>query len=82
MWDQQFEEILRPHLPFLPADEKLDPDTGLRDFGLDSLGMVELLATLESVYDVRFRDDALTLDTFATPGLLWSALSAVREPVA
>lgn len=82
MWDQQFEEILRPFLPFLPAEEGLEADSGLRDFGLDSLGMVELLATLESVYDVRFLDDALTLDTFATPGLLWSALSAAREPVA
>ncbi|GAA4236117.1 acyl carrier protein [Streptosporangium album] len=81
MWDQQFEEILRPLLPFLPADEKLEEDAGLRDFGLDSLGMVELLATLESSYDVRFRDDALTLDTFATPSLLWNALTTVREPV-
>jgi hypothetical protein len=39
--------------------------------------VVELLATLESGYDVRFRDDALTMETFATPGVLWGVLSSM-----
>jgi acyl carrier protein len=75
MWDQQFEEILREYLPFLSADEKLAESTGLRDLGLDSMGIVELLGTLEGAYQVRILDEALTVDTFATPGVLWATLS-------
>lgn len=73
-WDQQFEETLREYLPFLPADEPLTADTSLRDNGLDSLGTVELLGTLESQYNVQFTDDALSLETFATPAVLWAAI--------
>lgn len=79
MWDEQFDDLLRRFLPFLPADEPLAADTTLRDQGLDSLGTVELLAVLESHYDVRFRDDTLTPGTFETPGTLWGALSALLE---
>ncbi|RZS32711.1 acyl carrier protein [Herbihabitans rhizosphaerae] len=75
MWDQQFEELLRQYLPFLPADEQLTEGTPLRDFGLDSLGMVELLAALEGTYDVRFTDDALSIETFESPGVLWKQLA-------
>jgi acyl carrier protein len=77
MWDTQFDQTLRRYLPFLPADEALDAGCALRDLGLDSLGTVELLAELESRYGVRFVDDALSMDTFATPGVLWAALSAM-----
>ena len=77
MLQEEFEEILRGQLPFLEADEKLTEDTVLRDLGLDSLTMVDLLATLESSYGVRFRDDALTMETFRTPATLWAALSGL-----
>ncbi|PYC66973.1 phosphopantetheine-binding protein [Streptomyces tateyamensis] len=77
-WDQQFEDLLRKFLPFIGADETLTADTDLRDLGLDSLGTVELLAQLEELYGVRFLDDALSLETFATPGVLWSTLSDIR----
>jgi len=80
MWDQQFEELLRSYLPFLAADETLDDDTNLRDLGLDSLGTVELLAALEARYDVRFMDEALSLETFATPGVLWAAMASMFQP--
>jgi acyl carrier protein len=69
MWDQNFEDLLRGFLPFLTED------AALRDLGLDSLGIVELLAALESGYDVRFQDDALGKETFETPGVLWKVLS-------
>jgi acyl carrier protein len=78
MWDAKFEELLRRQLPFLPTDEALTGGTSLREYGLDSLGMVELLSALEAAYQIRFSDDALTLKTFATPAVLWEALSAVR----
>jgi acyl carrier protein len=74
MWDQQFEDLLRGYLPFLPDTEKLEKQTQLRDFGLDSLGMVELLGVLEDQYGIRFPDEALTTETFQTPEVLWSAM--------
>ncbi|PYC66956.1 phosphopantetheine-binding protein [Micromonospora arborensis] len=80
MWDDQFEVSLRRHLPFIAPGEQLTPDTSLRDFGLDSLGTVELLAALESAYDVRFSDDALSMETFETPEVLWTTLSTLRTP--
>ncbi|MER6778683.1 MULTISPECIES: acyl carrier protein [unclassified Streptomyces] len=73
-WDSNFEELLREYLPFLSADEPLEADTDLRAVGLDSLGVVELLGSLEQAYDVRFVDEALSLDTFATPAVLWEQI--------
>ncbi|MEU1607819.1 acyl carrier protein [Micromonospora matsumotoense] len=78
MWDQRFEAILRQHLPFLDPEEPLLDGTSLRDSGLDSLAMVELLATLESEYDVRFVDEAMSMETFATPQTLWRVLTDMR----
>jgi acyl carrier protein len=75
--DAKFESTLRNFLPFLDVSEALTPDMSLRDLGLDSMGVVELLADLESGYDVRFRDEALTMETFATPGVLWGVLSSM-----
>lgn len=78
MWDAQFDKLLRQRLPFLPPDEPLDADSSLRDYGLDSLATVELLGELENTYRIRFPEDLLTLDTFATPQVLWQALTTVR----
>lgn len=77
MWDDRFESLLRERLPFLPDDGVLTADLGLRDFGLDSMGIVELLASLEATYDVRFVDDALNAENFATPAALWLTISGI-----
>ncbi|MFE7135740.1 acyl carrier protein [Streptomyces sp. NPDC057638] len=82
MWDEKFEAVVRRHLPFLGADEELDATTALRDLGLDSLGTVELLSDLERAYEVRFVDEALTLETFATPERLWRTLDGLNAPAA
>jgi acyl carrier protein len=79
MWDAQFEVLLRKHLPFLPADETLAPDLDLRGFGLDSLGVVDLLVALEAAYSVRVTDDLLSMDTFTTPAVLWDTLSGIQD---
>jgi acyl carrier protein len=79
MWDAQFELLLRKYLPFLPVDTELSPDLALRECGLDSLGVVDLLMAMESDYGVRLAEDALSLDTFATPASLWDVLSRTRE---
>ncbi|MFC3999728.1 phosphopantetheine-binding protein [Nocardiopsis sediminis] len=77
MWDEQFESILREHLPFLPADEEIRKDLSLMEAGLDSMGIVELLSKLEAAYEVRFQDEALALETFESAGTLWSTLAAL-----
>ncbi|MET7764488.1 phosphopantetheine-binding protein [Streptomyces sp. NPDC005336] len=77
MWDDQFEEILRTYLPFLPPGEPLAGDVKLRDLGLDSLGMVQLLGTLEQAYSVRFLDGALTMETFESAGVLWKTVESM-----
>ncbi|MFD5424733.1 acyl carrier protein [Streptomyces sp. NPDC127084] len=82
MWDEKFETIVRRHLPFLGQDEELSADTALRDLGLDSLATVELLSDLERAYDLRFVDDALTLETFATPERLWLTLHGLDASAA
>lgn len=81
-WDQQFEDLLREYLPFLSDGEPLTPDTDLRDAGLDSLATVELLGSLEGAYDVRFVDEALNMETFATPATLWGTLTRMTEAAA
>ncbi|MEU8630456.1 acyl carrier protein [Streptomyces sp. NPDC048669] len=78
MWDEQFDILLRKQLSFLPPDEPITEDMKLRDFGLDSLGMIELLAGLESAYEVHFRDEALSLEIFETPAVLWNSLQRLR----
>jgi len=75
MWDEQFEVLLRSHLPFLDADEQLHGDLDLREFGLDSLGVVDLLVSLEEAYDVHFVDEALSMESFSQPAVLWDTLS-------
>lgn len=82
MWDEQFEVLVRSQLPFLTDDEKLLGDLDLRQFGLDSLGVVDLLTSLESAYNIRLTDDLLSMGTFATPAALWKAISGVRRPTA
>jgi acyl carrier protein len=78
MWDASFETIIRQHLPFLPASEPLRADMILREFGLDSMGIVEVLAKLERGYGIKFLDDALNMENFATPGSLWSVIAECR----
>lgn len=80
MWDTRFEELLSGYLPFLPVGVALAPDTPLREYGLDSLATVELLSTLEQTYQVRFSDEALTLETFGTPATVWKALAPLLAP--
>ncbi|WP_328663574.1 phosphopantetheine-binding protein [Streptomyces sp. NBC_00328] len=79
-WGPDFEAVLRGFLPFLGEDEPLTPQTDLRDTGLDSLGTVELLGKLEAQYEVRFVDEALSRETFATPGTLWAAVARLSDP--
>jgi acyl carrier protein len=80
-WDEVFEAMLRPHLELLEADSPLVADLDLRDAGVDSLALVEILVSIEDTYEVEFPDELLTVETFRTPGSLWAALCTVRSTV-
>ena len=77
-WDQAFEDLLRPHLPLLPADEPLGAELSLRAAGLDSLGTVNLLMDVEDTFGVEVPDDDLSFEVFATPSTLWQLVDRLR----
>jgi acyl carrier protein len=79
MWDEQYESLLREHLSLLEPHEELTPDLNLREFGLDSLGIVDLLMSIEAAYGVRLTDEALSMETFETPEVLWKTLTGLQE---
>ena len=72
----EFQDILRPHLPYANSGDLTAPDE-LTGLGLDSMGVVQLLADLEDHYDLELPDDILNEETFATVGSLWLALSTL-----
>lgn len=78
-WDEQFDQLLRQVLPFLPADGELRGDLELAEAGLDSLTIVELLVALEQAYGIVIPDELLSMDKFATPMTLWEAISTLRD---
>ncbi|MFE0650153.1 phosphopantetheine-binding protein [Streptomyces sp. NPDC059534] len=69
-----FQDMVRPFLPYADAGE-LGASDELAALGLDSMGVVQLLAALEEGYDLEFADEALNQDTFATIGSLWQTVS-------
>lgn len=71
-----FQDILRRHLPFTDSGE-LDEADDLSDLGLDSMGLVALMADIEDSYDVELPDEFVAETTFATVGSLWAAVLAL-----
>jgi nodulation protein F len=77
-WEQRFEQIIRDNVRLLTGDMPLRPDTNLVDLGLSSLGMISLMVEVEAEYAITISEDLLVLDTFATPGALWTAVRRLR----
>jgi acyl carrier protein len=75
----EFQDILRPHLPFADAGE-LGGESELASLGLDSMSIVALLGDLEDSYDVELPDEIVNEETFATVGSLWAALAPLVHP--
>ncbi|WP_406492334.1 phosphopantetheine-binding protein [Streptomyces sp. NBC_00846] len=77
-----FQDALLQYLPYAEASE-LAPADDLAALGLDSMGVVQLLAELEDTFGVELPDEALTEETFATVGSLWGAVAEFvpAEPV-
>jgi acyl carrier protein len=81
-WDAEFEAILRPHLVLLDRDAPVTGDLDLRNAGVDSLALIELLVAIEDAYGVEFPDELLTADTFRTAAALWAATQRLCAEVA
>jgi acyl carrier protein len=79
MDDATFDAILRRRLKYLDADAALPDDAPLQELGLDSMQAVELLLDLEDQLGVVLPDDAMTAETFATPGSLKAAVAAAAS---
>jgi acyl carrier protein len=73
--------VLRHHLPHV-GEAPLTGGSVLEDFGLDSLGTVQLLADLEDTFDRELPEEALHETTFQTVDSLWQAFQRFATPVA
>jgi len=78
-WDRTFEKLLRANLPHLNPDEPLQRDTQLQEFGLDSFGMMQLIAGLETSYRLTFAPGEIPPAAFATPATLWGTLQMATQ---
>lgn len=70
--------LLRPHLPYLQGRD-ISPTQDLTRLGLDSMRLVELLVGIEEHFDVRFPDELLRVETFATLETLTAAVEQLVE---
>ncbi|WP_202638032.1 acyl carrier protein [Bailinhaonella thermotolerans] len=75
--DEDFETVLRESLG-IPASWAIVFDAPLADYGLDSLGAVNLVVDLEQRFGVTFPDGLLVRSTFHSAETLWRALSELR----
>jgi acyl carrier protein len=77
--DPLFEGVLRPYLVLFDRTEPVPMDLELRDAGVDSLALIELLVSVEQAFEIEIPDEMLVSDTFKTPGSLWSTISKLRQ---
>ncbi|MFJ1618550.1 phosphopantetheine-binding protein [Streptomyces sp. NPDC088251] len=77
-WDPPFEALLRSALTLLEPHDSLDPDLGMAKWGLDSLATVELMLNVEDTYGICIPDELVGPELFATPQILWNAVSSLR----
>lgn len=59
-----------------------DPDTGLHDRGVDSLGIASLIVDIERTLGVRFPAALITADTFASVRSVAAAVRGLIEGAA
>lgn len=77
-WDPHFEELLRSHLRLIDDGDTLRPDSDLRELGLESMSIVQLVFQIEDDYRVTIPGEELNAATFATPGALWQVVTRLR----
>jgi acyl carrier protein len=78
VWSSQFEDALRMHSKFLSDDTVIDPDLSLRELGIDSLEIAELIALVEDEFRLEIPLERLTPEWFETPRTIWQLLCSVE----
>lgn len=76
---ETLEQILRAQLPALEHEDPVPKDLQLATVGLDSVGSVVLMDTLEDILGVTFPDEDIAPATFDTPGSLWAVLDRLTS---
>ncbi|MEU6072780.1 phosphopantetheine-binding protein [Micromonospora sp. NPDC047074] len=77
-WPDDFEKVVRQHLPLLAEGTPLTAESSLPALGLDSLATVGLLVEVEEAFAVQLSDEDLRVETFATPAALWAVVMRLR----
>ena len=74
------ERILEVIGEFLPLEENivLEDDTLLEDYGLDSLLFIEIVVSLENVFDVEVPDEYLVIAELDTIGKMMALLNVLK----
>lgn len=81
MWDERFEIIIRERLPHLRPDSPLEPGLALSAHGLDSMGMIGLITSLEDEYALTLPDEAIVPANFVTPRTVWEMVRTFAPAV-
>jgi acyl carrier protein len=68
-----FRKTLQAHLPYADTVDFAASDD-LTAFGLNSMGVVQLLTDLEETFGLELPDDLITEETFGTVGSLWDVV--------
>lgn len=76
---RSFQDTLLRHLPYAECSGLVESDD-LAALGLDSMGVIQLLAELEDRYDLELPDELLTEETFGTAGSLWRTVAEFVLP--
>lgn len=78
-WDDEFDKLLRAHLPSLDGSGQIPPDVDLVSLGVESIALLQFMLALEQTYQIKFPMDMLTEEVFRTARTIWTAVSALRE---
>jgi acyl carrier protein len=71
--------LVREFLPELAADEPLEPDVPLQQYGLDSMTSISLMLALEETLDLTFPEELLSPESFSTTATLWNTVTEIRR---
>lgn len=78
-WPQEFTDLLHKYLGLEP-EAAIDEDAPLSASGLDSMGMVGLMLSLEDAFDFELPEEDLTVETFYSSATLWAAVAQHLPP--
>lgn len=70
---EKFVEIAKKYVKHHPADQPLDFDKDLQDYGIDSMEQIKLLVEIEETFNIVMPDEYLVQETFSSFRNLYEA---------